>query len=320
MSLSVIIPSHNTRQLTLACLESLAPVGVEEVLVVDNGSQDETCEAIGQRFGEDSWPQLTVWSSPEPLGFTGAVNQGLAKVSGELILLLNSDAEWEQGDDVPSSEGLRALHSCFESDPSIGIVGARLLNPDGSPQWSGGAKPTLLWLFVLASGVAKGLRRRSALYRRLKRSPGSASSTPVEVDWVSGAAMVMRRQVYEQLGPLDERYRFFCQDLDYCSRARDQGWRVVVAPGFVVRHHLGGSDLGSLGIESSRLAVLYRDLVLWATRSRGRRWGAAARRALLWGSRWRRQQLRWLSRRHTRSATEEQDVLAAIKALSAAVP
>src|SRR5687768_15132810 len=155
--LSVVIPTHDTRELTLACLESLARAvrPDTEILVVDDGSRDGTADGVAARF-----PSVRLLRNESPQGFTRAANRGLEQARGEVLLLLNSDTEVE-------AAGLEALLFRFAAEPQTGVIGAALHYPDGSPQWSGGEEPTLLWLFGLASGLPP-LLARVPLYRRAR--------------------------------------------------------------------------------------------------------------------------------------------------------
>ena len=113
-------------------------------------------------------------------GFAVAANAGVAAARGEVILLLNSDA-------IVEADALRAIVAAFENEPRLGVAGARLLNEDGTPQWSGGATPTLPWMIGVVSGaghLARLFRRRGGNHVR-------------KVDWVSGAALAFRRGVWE---------------------------------------------------------------------------------------------------------------------------
>jgi N-acetylglucosaminyl-diphospho-decaprenol L-rhamnosyltransferase len=249
--LSIVIPTHDTRELTLACLASIfrSAVAGLEVLVVDDASQDGTAEAVRERF-----PTVLLQRHETAQRFTRAANGGLARARGEILLLLNSDTEIEQN-------GLVELLAVFAREPKLGIAGALLHYPDGSPQWSGGREPSLAWFFALASGLP-ALLGRSRLYRRLKplAAPG-----PVAVDWVTGAAMALRRQVWEAAGPLDEGFRFYVQDLDFCLRARRAGWPAAVRPELRVLHHHGatiGQDPGASRRQQPEL--LWTDLLRWA--------------------------------------------------------
>lgn len=275
--LSVIIPTHETRELTLRCLETLTraarqDTGPVEIRVVDDGSTDGTTEAIRRHY-----PDVELLRHQCSRGFTAAVNQGVASSHGELILLLNSDTEVEPG-------ALSSLRRALDDNPEIGIVGATLLYPDGSSQWSGGGEPTLPWLFLLASGLP-GLLARIPGYRRLRPVSGARSRSPI--DWVTGAALAMRRAVWTEVGPLDTGYRFYGQDLDLCCRARQKGWEVHVLPDFRVLHHHGATigRSGEMTEATHDPVLLWTDLLYWARRHRGVRWSRRARRSLRWGAR-----------------------------------
>ncbi|HXO19901.1 MAG TPA: glycosyltransferase family 2 protein [Thermoanaerobaculia bacterium] len=289
-SLSVVIPSRDTRELTLACLDSLPPAidgAPLEVIVVDDAGSDDTAEAVAARH-----PEAEVLRAPQPLGFTRAANLGLSRAAGEIVLLLNSDTEVD-------AAALPALLAAFAADSRLGAAGAALRYPDGRPQWSGGPAPTLPWLFALASGLPR-LLGRLPLYRRLRPPAGSPASRPLEVDWVTGAALSVRRAALRDTGVFDERFRFYGQDLDLCLRLRAAGWRVAVIPGFRILHHHGatiGSVVGSegsggAGAGGQHPELLWTDLLAWAAKHKSARWTARARRALLAGAR-----LRLLGRR-----------------------
>lgn len=245
VSISIIVPTHNTRDLTLACLKSIAraPDDGLEVVVVDDGSTDDTAERVRELF-----PAARVIRVESAGGFTAAANLGLSEASGELFFLLNSDAEIEP--DTPAR-----FRRAFADDPRLGAAGAALHFADGRPQWSEGAEPSILWMFTLASGVA-------AL---LDKVPGYRSLRPLEVarraqvDWVTGAAMVIRRSAWAEVGVLDERFRFYCQDLDYCMRLRDAGWKVAALPEIHVLHH-GGATIGT---RSGSVRASYNPELLW---------------------------------------------------------
>jgi len=271
-ALSMIIPSHNTRELTLRCLQSIAEAGRQagssaEVILVDDAGTDGTAEAVAERF-----PGALLLRTGAPAGFTRAANLGMARAGGGLLLLLNSDTEV----DAP---GLAALQAAFAADPRLGAAGADLYYPDGSAQWSGGRAPTLPWLFALASG-APVLLARLPFYRRVK-PPGQKGGA---VEWVTGAALAVRRAAWEDVGPLDEEFRFYGQDLDLCLRLRQTGWGVSLLPGFRVLHHHGAS-IGARGGQKTGAGggrqhpeLLWTDLLRWARKHRGEGW---ARRAAL---------------------------------------
>jgi GT2 family glycosyltransferase len=273
--LSVVIPTHDTRELTLRCLDSLraSPVPGLEVILVDDASGDGTAEAVAERH-----PEVVVVRNEEPVRFTRAANRGLARAGGEILLLLNSDTEVEAG-------GLERLLEVFAGEPELGIAGALLHYPDGSPQWSGGREPSPLWFFALTSGLPR-LLEKLPLYRRAR--PLDADR-PVAVDWVTGAAMAFRRAVWEAAGPLDEGFRFYAQDLDFCRRAARAGWRIEVRPELRVLHHHGatiGRDPGARRRQQPEL--LWGDLLRWARKHQGPARAARAEAALRAGVRLRR--------------------------------
>lgn len=270
--LSVVVPAHGRPDLLARCLESISDAGVEstEVLVIDDGSQRPLEQDLSARF-----PKVTFFRRERPGGFSKAANAGLAQAPGSLLLLLNSDTELRSG-------VLEALTAAFQDDPRLGIAGACLTFPDGRPQWSGAGEPTVLWLFVLASGLASALGRLS-LYRRFRAPMGVEGG---EVDWVSGAALALRREVWSELGPLDERFKFYCQDLDLCLRAKDSGWKVSIVPAFRVIHHHGASISGEgTGVGGQNLELLWTDLLRWARYRKGEGWFQAAARLIVLGGR-----------------------------------
>jgi GT2 family glycosyltransferase len=269
--LSVVVPTHDTRDITLRCLAALADgaAGGAEVVLVDDGSGDGTGEAVGARH-----PSIRIVRHDQALGFTASANDGLRSAGGDVLLLLNSDTEVEPGT-------LERLMRAFEEDPRLGVASPLLRNPDGSPQWSGGAAPTRLWLLLLATGLPAALGGLPG-YRRLRpvRSEGGG-----DVDWVTGAAMAIRREAWEQTGPLDASFRFYVQDLDFCLRARDAGWRVRLVPEARVVH-LGGASIGRRPGSVRRSAhpgLLWTDLLRWAEKRHGRRWAARAARLVSLG-------------------------------------
>lgn len=268
-SVSIVIPTHDTRELTLRCLASLLQAGAApaRIVVVDDGSSDGTAEALAARF-----PAVCILRNSTAQGFTRAANRGISASDGDLILLLNSDTE-------VGEEGLRGLAGAFTRRSDLGIGGAVLVYPDGRPQWNGGPAPTLPWLLALGSGLPR-LLGRVRRYRAL-RPAGRVGS----VDWVTGAALALRRAVWDEVGPFDTRFRFYSQDLDLCVRAGRAGWAVVVLEDFRVVHHHGATirrqSAGGQLAESPEL--LWADLLRWWEKDRGRRASRIAAAALLLG-------------------------------------
>ncbi len=271
-SLSVVVPTHDTRDLTLRCLAAVERAAPDaEVVVVDDASSDGTAEAVAAAH-----PRTRLLRLSAAAGFTRAANLGLAAAGGAVLLLLNSDTEVD-------AAGIAAARRLLAAEPRVGAVGASLHYPDGSPQWSGGREPTLPWLLALASGVA-GLLGRLPLYRHLK-PPGARGLAAVE--WVTGAAMALRRSAWRQAGPFDEDFRFYAQDLDLCTALRQKGWWIVFLPNFRVLHHHGATIGRSAGAAGGRqhIELLWSDLLLWAVKWRGPAWARRAAAALGAGAR-----------------------------------
>ena len=306
--ISVVIPLHNRADLASQCLASLARWTTPlEILVVDDGSTDPGVELLRRAGLAHQWLR-----HPQALGFSAAVNRGLTQATGDPLLLLNSDAEVTEGGD-------HALRAALTEDSggvggtagrggagAVGAVAARLVYPDGRPQWSGGAFPSLLWLFALASGLGRGARFR------LRRKPPSGFAGGL-VDWAPGAALAMSRATFRAVGPFDETYRHYAQDLDYCRRLASAGGSVRVLADWVVVHHLGGSLGQASGAEGQQLDLLWLDLLHWARRHRGAAWARRARAALLAGGR-----LRLLRLARRRGSSEAIAVASAVRAVAAA--
>ncbi len=197
-------------------------------------------------------------------GFAAAANAGVAAAQGQTVLLLNSDAMVEGG-------ALEAVLVAFEDDPRLGVAGARLLNHDGSPQWSGGRTPTLPWMI----GVVSGLGQLARFVRR--RAAGAVRR---EVDWVSGAAMAFRAEVWRVAGPLDEWFLFYCQDIEFCLRAKAAGWNVRIVDEARVMHGLGRTVAAESSLQHDP-ERLWPDLVTWGARYYGRAWALRARTVLV---------------------------------------
>ena len=188
------------------------------------------------------------------------------------------------------------------SHPISGSTGARLRFPDGSPQWSGGDDPTLFWALVLASGWARSLRRAGWLEwlrpgDRVSAGQGGEAThskvlaegtRQIDVDWVTGAAMTIRRAALEEVGPLDDGFQFYAQDLDLCTRLRSTGWRCAILADVSVLHHSGAttSKSGAQLDSARRESVVWLDLLRWARKHRGESFAWWMKAALWLGTWW----------------------------------
>jgi hypothetical protein len=279
---SVLIVSWNVRDYLLRCLASLAAGAGAlsyEVIVVDNASQDGTVAAVRAQF-----PTVQVIANSTNRGFTAANNQALAIARGEFLFLLNPDTEVQPG-------AIAELQRFLVAHPDVGIVGPRLLYPDGSLQSSRRRFPTLATLFTESTVVQEYLPGL-AVFRRYTLADRSPAQ-PQLVDWVVGAAMLVRRQVYEQIGGLDEGFFMYAEEIDWCRRAQAAGWNVAYDPAAVVIHHEARS---SEQVVAARLITFFRSRVRYTRKYYGARWAAVLRWWLLitlaW--QWLREAGKWL--------------------------
>ncbi len=212
-----------------AALASESPV---EVIVVDNASGDDSLDrARAAHAGDD---RVRIIRNTENVGFARACNQGLAVARGEYLLVLNPDAWIEP-------QSIAGLVSALDAVPRAGMAGPLLLNPDGSEQVGGRrVLPTPGRTWRRAFGLS-GLARNGNDFV-LAGDP--LPPGPVEIEAISGACMLVRRSALAEVGALDEGYFFHCEDLDWCHRFRQAGWRVVFTPAARVVHDKGTSSRG----------------------------------------------------------------------------
>lgn len=230
MDLSIAVISYNTRDLLLACLESVQDrtAGVDyEVIVVDNASRDGSVEAVRARF-----PQVRVIANAENSGFAKACNQAATVSSGRHILLLNSDT-------VMQAHTLRTMVTCLDQHLDIGAVSCLQRDEHGRMLQS---------CFPFPS-IRDHVRHSEDLPTVIRRLAGTPPPTDLtqsqDVDWVNGACLMIRKALFDRLNGLDERFFMYFEDVDLCRRIHQLGCRVRhVAEGEVV-HLLGRSSLTS---------------------------------------------------------------------------
>lgn len=228
MKLSVIIVSWNTRELLAQCLESLSTSSIlvdYEVFVIDNASSDGSPAMVRERF-----PQVRLIENEQNLGFAYANNQAIQISRGDYVLLLNSDTIIKPG-------AVDALVEFMQAHPRAGACGARLLNQDGSLQFSCSPAPTLVSefkrLFHLPGVRQDGYYPMQAWDQSLAR----------QVDVILGACLLLRKQALDQVGLLDEEYFIYSEEVDLCHRLKSIGWELYWVPQGEVTH---------LGAQSTR--------------------------------------------------------------------
>ncbi len=224
------------------CLDSVAGI---DTLVVDNGSTDGTPDVVRELY-----PAVRVIES-ENLGLAAGWNRGIGLAGSEHVLLLNADAWLEAG-------ALAALVETADRHPRAGAIGPRLLNGDGSLQRSVRGFPTLWRLsteYLYLRKLAPRSRALNAFY-----GAGFDHASERTVEWVMGACFLLRRTAYEDVGPFDERYFLFSEEVDWMRRAAESGWSVVFTPAARCVHIGGASHGGRLFRENVRSQLLYLSL------------------------------------------------------------
>ena len=236
MDLSIVIVNFNTRDLLKNCLTSIFKQrGVEyEVWVVDNASRDGSAQMV-----EKDFTQVKLIKNKENLGFAKGNNLALRQAQSKYLFLLNPDTIVKEG-------SLSKLVDFLEKNPQAGAVGAKILNPDGSLQSSVGKFYDLGSVsLMLFGGERAGFLR-------------SSPSKMGEVDWVSGAALAVRKEVFENVGGLDENFFMYMEEVEWCYRIRKAGFKIFFYPEVEIVHYERAS-----GSKSQAIWGIYQGLILF---------------------------------------------------------
>jgi hypothetical protein len=235
---SVVIVSYNTRALLEAALSSLlASERVRlEVFVVDNASRDGSPEMVERTF-----PAVRLIRNPENRGFAAANNLAFPLARGRFVLLLNPDT-------IVQPSTVARLAAYLDSHPEVGITGPRVLNADGSLQSCGYWYPSLLREIRLSKKVNRALRVVLG-----DEPPDPDPWMSMDVDWVDGCCLMVRRAVIDRIGLLDEQFFLYAEELDWCRSARNAGWRIATCPAAEMTHLQGKS---SEQVKASALSLL----------------------------------------------------------------
>jgi GT2 family glycosyltransferase len=225
VELSIIIVTYNPGPILLSCLESLRPHlsdASTEVFLVDNASQDEVVEQVRRDF-----PEIKIILNTENRGFAAANNQGLAAASGDYLVLLNPDTRIR-------GDAIRQLQSFLMSHPRAGIVGPRTLDVNhrvALTAYGPYRLLTILWQYLGLDRIFPYL-----VYGKYRYDCEHAEQ-PFTVSWIQASCMMLRCQVYKQIGGLDERLFLFSEEPDLCERAASHGWEVAYVPSAEIEHH-----------------------------------------------------------------------------------
>jgi GT2 family glycosyltransferase len=220
-TVSALIVSYNTRELTLEAVGSVVDEPGVETIVVDNASRDGSADAIVARF-----PSVQPIRSDRNLGFAAGVNVAAATARGQALLVLNSDARLKRG-------ALDLLRDVLERHPRAALVGPGLRYPDGRCQASAFAFPGLIQVALDLFPIDRLMDTR--INGRIR------ARTARQVDYPLGACMLIRRAAWDDVGPLDEGYFMYLEEVDWCRRARLGGWQIWHEPRAIVVHHSGSS-------------------------------------------------------------------------------
>ncbi len=233
---AAVVVNHNAGDLLVAAVRSLladrGAGGSPEIVVVDNGSSDSSVADLlvsARDAGAES--VVRVVRAPGNVGYARGANLGIAACRAPVVAVVNPDAEIEPGTAA-------ALLERFDREPELGAVGPRIVNSDGSDYPSARSLPSIV--DAVGHG-ALGLFWRSNPFTRRYRHLDADPARTRDVDWVSGAAIWLRRDALDDVGGWDERYFMYMEDLDLCWRLRRRGWRVAYEPAGRVVHMQGVS-------------------------------------------------------------------------------
>ena len=288
--LSIIIVSWNVRDLLVACLDSIAAVpniridssdailspplhnmergpGGEvlrvEVIVVDSASSDGSADMIRARY-----PWVRLLAQDDNVGFTRGNNLALEAAQGRHLMLLNPDT-------VVHGDALNQLVNALDAQPTVGIIGPRVLNDDGTTQSTRRRFPTRLTAIFESTWLQGYAPRRVLDHFYVTDQPNDGT---FEVDWVQGCALAARREVYEQIGPLDPGYIMFSEELDWCRRAKNAGWRVLYLGSARITHYGGRS---TKQVQANRHVYFQQSKLRYFRKFHGRGFALALRVFLL---------------------------------------
>lgn len=232
--ISVVVVNRNVRQYLEECLAAVfqcwdGPADALQVVVVDNGSADASVQMLNKTF-----PSATVIANRENRGFAAACNQGIAISRGRHLMLLNPDTRMLGG-------LLTELISFMEAHPKAGIAGPLVLNPDGTRQPTSRRFPTYANIIFSRKSPISRLWPGNKASRDYLQG-GLQLDQPGRVESLGGVCMLLRREMLDQVGCLDEGFFMYLEDTDLCYRAAAQGWESWLVPSARLIHHWGGSS------------------------------------------------------------------------------
>jgi len=229
--LDIIIVNYESSEFLARCLRSVydSTDGIPiNVFIQDNGSKDDIDHVCV------TFPQINLTKNDCNIGFARAINRALAHGSAPYILILNPDT-------IVSDGFFKSILRYIEDNEDTGIVGPKILDLDGTVQGSARSFPTPLTAVFGRASLLTRLFPNNRISSTNILTSKSDGRTPMEVDWVSGACMLLRRQALNDVGYLDERFFIYWEDTDWCRRMWQKGWKVIYFPQATVLHRVGGS-------------------------------------------------------------------------------
>ncbi|HVB97073.1 MAG TPA: glycosyltransferase family 2 protein [Chloroflexota bacterium] len=271
--LAVVVVSHNTKDLLRVCLRSLLAslarsqdVLSHELFVVDNGSHDGSPTMVA-----DNFPTVRLIRLPENRGFAAGNNVAIRQAEARHVLLLNPDTE-------TLGEAPARLVKYLDDHPGTGAAGGRLLNPDLTFQHSCFRFPTLPMTFLDFFPI----NHRLSNSRLNGRYPRAWYTQPFEIDHPLGACLIVRSEVIQQVGPLDEGFYMYCEEVDWCLRIKQAGWKIGYTPDAEIIHVGGASARQNVG---PMFVELHRSRDRFFRKHYGSAFAGAARAIVRLGSR-----------------------------------
>lgn len=285
MDLSVIIVNWNVKDLLRNCLKSLldacrwSPGLASEIIVVDCASDDGSPQMV-----RDEFPQVRLIASGENLGYARGNNTGVAAAKGRYFFLLNPDT-------VVRPEALVHLVEYMDVHPEVGALGPQLLWPNGRVQSSRRRFPTPGSLFWESTLLGQWYPNHRAIrsYHITDRPPGR----PQKVDWVVGAAILIRREAWRQVGPIEESFFMYFEEADWCRRSAEAGWETHYLPTAQIIHYEGQSSEQDMAARALRFQ---RSKIRYTRKYFGRSWATLLRLFLLvtFALQWAEESAKWL--------------------------
>jgi GT2 family glycosyltransferase len=225
---SVVIVNYLSYSELRDCLSVLSPInGTLPVVVVDHASNPNAADDLIRSF-----PKLRVLRQPTNDGFAAGVNAGARITDSRFVLLLNPDC-------IIDRDACQSLADWLARNPEVGVAGPRIRNADGTVQPSARRFPTFSTAIAGRSSWFTRVMPNNPLSRRNLPGRDEALSSPLEVDWVSGACMLVRREAFDAVGGMDEGFFLYWEDADFCRRLKQAGWKTAYYPEVVVTH-IGG--------------------------------------------------------------------------------